>query len=426
MSITKNHERLQNRRVFDKQLDYMGFVINKPTNYTEGTGVLEIGIDAGSTASRWMNFDSESGDESDVRELDSDLGIVEDISHMKSDSNMLWDNLEMEITDVTDSTIKQDKMFESIHLIKGGLRQSKPSTNLKRASRESKVNLMATYVNIICTMGVNVLLDMHENDMALDSYKFIPSIALPPEDFKSDIIQQKFKNNVAGKYHIKFNRLNIEFDILIKASDIHLEKESDAVILNIMQTRDEELEGNTFIYDGGGKSSDKSVIRDGVLVKDASDTSKYGGARLIKAIGSEYVRSTGKSLPTDNAILAAMQDGQLVVGNVTTDITAIIEKAKYDMATSLYNDFLETLDVAEMSVEELSNLVLHGRLFTPTVVKDANQVVIKTISIADYLIRMVKKLNPEIRIFVELGTGNICRGVLISRLIEESDGSEEE
>lgn len=426
MSITKNHERLQNEKVFKGNEAYLGYVISKPQNHQDGTGVLEIGLDVGSTSSRWMNFDSETGDESDFRTLDSDSGMVGDISHIKSDTNKFYDNLELEIKDVTLPSAKASKMFEDMHIVKCGLNTAVRGTNLKRASRESKVNLVSTYVNIITSMAVNVVLDMHENNVALGCYKFIPSIALPPEDFKSDIIQQKFKNNLAGKYLIKFNRLGIEFEIIIKAEDIYLEKESDSVLFNIMQSRDEELDGNTFILDGGGKSSDKSVIRDGVLVKDASDTSKYGGARLLKMISDEYVRSTGKSAPSEQAVLKSLEHGKLVIGNVSKDITEIIGKAKFELARALYDDFLETLDVAEMSVDELSNLVLHGRLFTPTTVLDDGGNIVRTISIADYFISMVKQINPDIKTFVELGTGNICRGALISRLVYESDDSEEE
>lgn len=421
MSITKNHERLQNSKVFTGQLGYMGYVFSKPEEITEGVGVIEIGIDAGSTSTRWLNFDSETGEESDTLELDSDCGIVSDISHLKSDSSKIYDNLEIEIKDVTLSSAKPERMFDEIHIIKGGLRESKPSTNLKRASRESKVKLVATYVNIISAMAVDALVDIHESGVALECYKFVPSIALPPEDFKSDIIQARFKNNLAGRYKIKFNRLNVEFDIVIKAEDIYLEKESDAVIYNIIQTRDEELDGSTFVMDGGGKSTDKSVIRDGVLVKDASDTSKYGGMRLLKAVAAEYVRRTGNTEPNLTAILNSLVDGNLVKGNVVEPIIEIIEKAKFDLATSLYNDFLETLDVAEMSVDELSNLVLHGRLFTPTLIRDSEGNVLKSISISAYLIDMIKKLNPQIKTFVELETFNICRGVLISRLIDEAE-----
>lgn len=386
-----------------------------------------IGLDMGSTNNRLVPYNIEAEDENEifgeVVEVSSDLGIVGDISHIKSVSSKIYDNLEFIIKDVTVPDKKENKMFSEEHFVKYGLYQSVANQTLARPSNISKVDLEATYINALATMAIDIYLTIQATGIVRPCYHIIPAITLPPEDFKSAIFTNRFKARMAGHYSVEMPRLGVSFNILIDEDNIFVDKEPNAVVYQLATEYDTITEVTTVALDGGGKSIDVSLVVDGVLVEKGSATIPYGGNLLVEDIKDEYVRTTAKSAPNDLAIKRALSSGILVRGKNIEDITEIIKAAKETMARRIFNDLIKIFDRANLSIDDIGFFAFHGRLFEDTLREEADGDTIKTITagrVSDGIQDMLAKVNDNIETCVVTDTATIATGVAVSRMVDES------
>ncbi len=383
---------------------------------------VTVGMDLGSTANRVAKIATDDDCEdmfSNITELSSDLGIVKDISHIKSASQTIYDNLEFIVKDVTPDNSKIAKMFEDVHVVKGGLLKSVESTKLSRPSLVSKVKLDSTYINAIITLALDAYLSSLESGFVHKTYQYTPSIALPPEDFRSVGISEEFKTKLAGMYKVSAPRLGFEVNISIDYNSIFLEKEPNAVAYALALENDNVQTMNTIVLDGGGKSTDQSLVIDGVIRESGSKTYAYGGQKMLDLISDEYVRATGATEPPRTAVMDALRTGTLVRGGMTLDFKPYIVKGMQDYGVQIFNDILKSLDRADISLQDIGMFVFHGRLFMDTAVIDGTTG--KAISVATTISKKLAEINPHMGFMNVVSTDIICKGVAIIRLVEESE-----
>jgi len=374
---------------------------------------LNLGLDLGSTETRFrkFNYDGEMCEE--VLTVPSDTGIVTEISNIKSNSNKLKDIMEFLIKDITPN--KQDKI--NAHLIKGNLLNETRSINLKRSSKVFKTLIDATYTDILIAIIIQVIHDY--NNKNLNFTKVIPdlAIALPTVEASNMKTCELFRNRLAGTYEVVMPRLGLQINIEIKKDKIFIDAEPNCVQFYLMSKLPELTDMTTLTIDGGGKTTDISYAYEGVLNTDVGLTGSYGGNTLESDILQTYLKETGSTAPKQTQINKALINGKLVRGMQSEDIYKIIDSEKDLMAKRIFDDLLSVVNRADSTLEDINLFVFHGRLFTDTVFNDNTKS-----SLVDKVLEQIKSslTNKKLKIASEviLETDDICSGVILSKLSE--------
>ncbi len=384
-----------------------------------GVEVLNLAIDSGSTYTRFAQFDNDELEISTVHEINSDVLEVNDISTLKSASKALYSNLEFIVRDITDPNEKPDKAFSEAHFVKGDLLVGMPGARVERNSKVSKVDTMTTYYNILSAITLDVL-EMVNNGVPLKScYRINLAMTLPPRDLKSRIKVETLKNRLHGHYIVSMPRLGIKINILIE-KNIWLENEPTSIIYAVAGTEDDNVERSimdktAIVVDGGGGTTDMAVIIAGQLVDAQADTNEFGGKLLLDNIARIYQAETGRSKPETSAIEAALENGILIRGNSNLDIYNYVDEAKEQLSQAIYNSINDLCDVMQKSLDDIEEIILHGRLFTETKTEDG-----RVSSIAEKLNQKLKSIAPDIKVSVLKGDTYVCEGVVTSLWVENS------
>ena len=388
------------------------FKVVQATNPNPGALSLELGIDAGSTGTRWARV-KDIMDIGEGKEISSVTREVLDIEGIKSRSEMLYSNLEYIMKDITPDNLKPVKVFNEVHFCKGELADIVSGTVLQRPSNTSKIDLKGTYLDILTAISLEILSNYKGTKIPCKSFIVELNVALPTECFSSVQLGADFKKKLAGTYDIIMPRLGISITVKIK-DNIYLEKENQSVIYSL--TADDEIEDfqdvNSIGIDGGGKNTDTMFIREGVIIESANVPGAYGGDKLLEDLSALYEQQTGRTAPTKKALKEALNTGILVRAGKEQDITDYVKQVKNSYAEKIFGDINKTLAKAEENLEDSKYIVFHGRLFSDTVSKSGG-----TFSIASLVMERVTKVKncSDIKAVVVLETDKICQGVVYSK-----------
>lgn len=126
----------------------------KTIQFVEGTENYYISADCGSTETRTYHYSPTSG-KGNILAVDSAYGLLEtSIEAIESKSDTLYDNMEIELRDISDVT-KKEFVFDKLNLIKGGLIKDVNVPVEKATSNQGKITQDATFINLITNIGLS-------------------------------------------------------------------------------------------------------------------------------------------------------------------------------------------------------------------------------------------------------------------------------
>lgn len=391
-------------------------IINISKTATVVSPALEfnLGMDLGSTETRFKEFDFEDPLTGEVLAIPSGIGIVGDISNVKSNSKKLEDVMEFLIKETTQNKTEQNLDY---HFIKGNLINETRNVEIKRSSKVSKTLTEATYLDILVAITLQVIYKF--NNQQLNYTKITPSlaIALPVAEASNLKTVEEFKKRLTGIYEVKMPRINLSLIIQIKKENIFVDAEPNCVQFYLASKVPELDEMTTITIDGGGKSTDFSYAYEGVLNTDVGYTGTYGGNTLETDVLQLYLKETGASAPKQSQINKALLTGQLTRGINTEDIFNIIDEEKELLSKRIFDDILNVVNRADSSLEDINLFVFHGRLFTDTVTPKGIKSSL-TEKVISQIIASLTGKNNKISTEVILDTSDITLGVILSKVSE--------
>ena len=217
------------------------------------TSVLYAAVDAGSTQTRGELFTKEGQMRESIL-VDSNYEVINrDISHVVPQESNVYSSLEFHLIDATKD--KSDKQFEDITVVKGDLLSSITSNRQVTSSSASKIDQLATYINIICNVTL-LILEYYTEHGVQDSVAVNLVTSLPPEDTKFKRRMDTFKDRLAGDYIVELPRLHTTIAFSInKDFRILSEPEAGAVYTAVEGVLAEEEDSVVCIMDIGGRST---------------------------------------------------------------------------------------------------------------------------------------------------------------------------
>ena len=325
-------------------------------------GIANFSIDAGSTETRThMWTDNPKG--GTVHGISAGYSVLkQDISGTRSQSDSLYDNLEICIEDLTVN--KETKVFDKINIVKGGLLEDLRLPVARTSSNTSKGLQETTYVNAIANIALRVYMAALTTGSYYQNIEARVTLALPQEDITSTKRQEEIKAKLAGEYMVTMPRCPFAVAITIKNSQIVLIDEAQAV-LGFWRINNKEKAkdyNSVLIIDAGGRSVDLSIMLNGRVLARGSLTGKFGGQKFIDLITEKYINETGNEMPTRDMVLDALDTGLLQDGNSTINIADFIEKSKAEIASNIENDVTALLDLNELRMKQLNLVLCAGRM----------------------------------------------------------------
>jgi len=374
------------------------------------TGACNISIDAGSSESRthvWHD-NPKSGS---IFGISSGYSIVSaDMASIQAQSDTLYDNLEIQLEDLTDG--KEEKVFENITIVKGGLLEDLRLPVAKTSSNVGKALQDTTYINAIANIGIRLYMAASTVGMYQPRYVCDVTLALPNEDVASLKRQEDVKNRLAGEYLFTLPRCKFSINIKINKDKILLVDEAKAALGSWrVVSKDKTNYENVLIIDAGGRSVDYSIMFKGRSLTRGSMTGKFGGQKFVDIIMEKYVNETGGDMPTKDMILDALDSGLLQDGNSHINICEFISKAKDEIAVSIGNDISSLLDANELRVNQLNLVLCAGRLMRETVCPDGEKVKSLCYNVENY----IKKISPNTHVGLLEDEFALVRGLSLAR-----------
>lgn len=352
---------------------------------------IKISVDAGSTETRTHVWDANPRSGVTMGISSGYSVVTSDISSVQSQSDTLYDNIEIVMEDVTIG--KDIKVFDKLTIVKGGLLEDLRQPVLKTSSNIGKGLQDTTYVNTIANIALRLYMMANTIGAYSQGYVVNLTLALPNEDVASAKRQEEVKSRMAGDYMVSLPRCNFSVSLKIYKESILLVDEAQAALGSWrMQNKNDKTQyDNVMIIDAGGRSVDLSIMFKGRLLVRGSLTGKFGGQKFIDLITEKYVNETGENMPSRDMVQEALDTGLLQDGNSTIDITEFISKAKEEIAASIANDMSSLLDANDLRLNQLNLVLCAGRLMGETIQLEGNVVDSLAVNIEKY----VKKVSPN-------------------------------
>lgn len=322
---------------------------------------IHVAIDAGSTQTRGAVFtkDAQMGNPLLV---DSNYDIIDrDISHVVSPGTDVFSNLLFEVKDVTEG--KSDKQFEEITVVKGDLLAALTSSKQVTSSSASKIDQVATYVNIVCNIAL-LLVDYYTDHGTQEHITVHPVVSLPPEDTKFQHRTETYRKRLSGSYIVKLPRLNVEVAFTIE-NDLRIisEPEAVAVFATVEGALADEEDSVVCVLDIGGRSAGITFIDNKQLLIDSCVTVPLGGARLLSILGRNIANAFDIQEPQANRLVRALGTGFFKIGSQKLNVTEQLNAAKREFAKMMFNDLMVAIDTNGIQMQNISKVYCSGRTF---------------------------------------------------------------
>lgn len=376
-------------------------------------------LDLGSTESRSLVFDRELSNPDNELAVPADFAyLTQEIDWVKSKSKTLYDNLEIDLTDVTSSVIKkpEDKMFEDIRIIKGGLLEELNYPIERAASNTGKVDQQSTFVNAIANVGLRAFIEQCNLGLKFNKVKADLTVALPPEDTQSTARIQKFKNRLQGEYVFKLPRLNFTCTIEVKKEKIYFEDESKAAMRYWAATTDLDVEQyrNVLVIDGGGRSFDIAFLKNGILVTSGSKTLTFGGKKMEQFAFQHFVQNGDRSAPNMEMVRESFQTGQIQDGNAMLSMVESIHYSKNEISKMVMAGLNELFDFNDVRPNQINLILTAGGCF-----RESGEGEFVVPSLTDYIEARYQKVSPNTLFYQIEEDYPILLGLALFRLSQE-------
>lgn len=378
---------------------------------TLGVQAFNISVDAGSSETRthiW-NGNPKNGT---VYAIDSAYSVItDDISGVQSQSDTLYDNMDIIMYDVTDN--KQSKVFNEIHIVKGGLYEDLRRPAERTSSNEGKGLQDTTYINTIANIGLRLYCKALTDGVLTDTCAAKVTLALPQEDIVSTKRQDDVKERLTGVYVFELPRCGFRVMLYIDVQDILLFDEAQAV-LGFWRIENKEVSAkyqNVMVVDAGGRSVDLSIMLKGRVIARGSYTCKFGGQKFIDEVIDKYINDTGKDMPTKQMVNDALDTGLLQDGNDSIDITKYISTAKSEICSDIMSSISALLDRNDIRMNQLNLVLCTGRLMKNT---DNGSTGVEHLS--SYINDAVKKISPNTDVGLVEDEHALVKGLSFARM----------
>lgn len=381
----------------------------------ESVAYVNVSVDAGSSETRthlWNDNPKSGG----IHGISSEYAIVSgDISNTISQTDSLYDNMEIILEDVTEG--KENKVFNNITIVKGGLFDDMRLTSAKTSSNIGKSLQDTTYINTIANIGLRFYMNSYSTGRYNQKYKVNLTLALPNEDVISNKRQDETKDRLYGDYVFSLPRYNFTINIEVPREGILLVDEAKAALGSWRVTsKDKTNYENVLIIDAGGRSVDYSIMFKGRSLARGSATGKYGGQKFVDTIMEKYVNETGNDMPTRDMILDALNSGLLQDGNSHIEISEFISKAKDEIASTIINEVSSLLDNNELRIQQLNLVLCAGRLMRETIVDNS----VKVKSLAYNIESQIKRRSPNTHVAMLSDEFALVKGLSMARYAFDS------
>lgn len=322
-----------------------------------------LAMDLGSTETRSLVFNS-AGESQGLIHLDSNYAILSrGIDHIGNPDDELSSKLEAVIIDRTAGN-KTEAPFSKVHVVKGKLRNVADVHVVNTTANASKIDQDPTYIN--CVFNTAYMLLLRSAAMGALPEATVPvdiTVSMPPEDTISQNRIDRFKSRLAGQYQVTFPRLDSTIQFEIKAEDITVISEPNAVAIYQQGTDPLDQESAFGFIDIGGRSAGYSFVRGGVLLEDNCVTEPVGGNTMQNIIATLVADKLNIHRPTNDVVNRALKTGNIKIGSRMIDISSCINAAKQEIASTLFNGFTTAMDSNNLQAQQLSKIFCSGRSF---------------------------------------------------------------
>lgn len=363
-------------------------------------------IDAGSTQTRGAVF-TKSGQMRAPLLVDSNYDVISrDISHVASPGSNVYSNLELQIEDITAE--KSEKQFEKITVIKGDLLASITSSRQITTSAASKIDQVATYINIVSNVAL-LLLDYYVDNGTQDIAQIHLVTSLPPEDTRFKRRTDLFRGRLAGDYKVDMPRLGVSISFrILDDFKILSEPEAVAVYAAVEGVLTDEDDSVVCVMDIGGRSTGITFIDNKKLLIDSCATVPIGGSRLLGILSRDIANTYDIQEPPVSRLFRALTTGYFKIGANKIDISQQLNSAKQEFSEMIFNELLVAIDMNNIQMQNISKVYCSGRTFgaaemSPSIVTNLEKLFKVKSPYTEF--RVVDKPNPIL-------TGLVYNGIM--------------
>lgn len=328
---------------------------------------LNLAIDTGSTETRGVVFtynDEDSLPVEDVEDSNYAIGDYdEDYSDIEVMSAQVYDSLEVKLR-----TINEEKFS----FLKGTLAKQ-VETNRNSSSSMSKAEQESTQVNIHAFIVMELLKYIIDTGTDIEGVTVTIklTLALPPEDTDRGRVEI-IKQSLEGVFEAELPRLNKTLSYCILKEDIKIVSECNATSTYYAIMVDDgsmiENEENIIVFEGGGRSSSVSVIKEGKLIKRLNvNDNTVSGTQLRDALASKIAELRKTNQPSPRNAEKALTTCFYNHGSEKINVVEEVDVAKKEFAVKAVTPLITAVGKAGLSMGDIQKIVFSGRLFLPVI-----------------------------------------------------------
>ena len=345
------------KRIMEQGEEFLAKHYN--TNQIDGTKIVGLGIDGGSTQTR-VTFIPEDGDAEKLKiqyTIPSLHASTESFNRVLPQSDALYDNMDSWIDCITN---KENAPFSRTRILRGTKYADAGFPKSLINSSIAKIETPAYYENLIDAICYALIMNQ---ETLYTRYELFVCTSLPPDNILSEESEKKFIDKLKRKFVWENKDLNIKFEIDIKG--VIVKTEPEAVVKGFSLSASKELEGNTLLIEVGGSTVGTALLSDNRLHQAACQTFLYGGSKLKTLISNEYMKKKGESRLTAKQLEDALNTGIIKIGRASEDISDIVISCKKKLADSIFADItslvFDSLTDLNIGIKDISTIVFSGR-----------------------------------------------------------------
>lgn len=323
--------------------------------------VFNIALDAGSTETRTILYSSEGSEAMPEVDVEPSTFAKLEYGHDLSDIQTINPKV-MDCFEVKLRTINEEKYT----ILKGSLAK-RVGASKRSSSAKSKMEQDSTMVNIHSAVIMNIIKQMIERQFSLDTGVVVSvklTLALPPEDTDPARVE-KLRKEFEGVYEANLPRLGLSFAYSIMPEDVEIVSECNAAAMYYMCTSEDSVDedANIIVLECGGRSSSVAIIKEGVLLSRGHYNFELGGKNILQMLVDCIAESRAASKISMENAEKALCTGFLKQGSLKVPVYDEINEAKQRFAAKAVENIITAIEGAEMSVDDIQQIVVSGRLF---------------------------------------------------------------
>lgn len=347
----------------------------KPDRYV-GERVLNIGLDPGSTLTRFMEWARGTDNQ-----LEASLAVQMKAEYVPirrfnggSIEDPLCDCLEYAITYPELKGITKEGQVEKFARGRSALQYATSTHRID--ANDYKINQVALYNTLLSAIATRCMLSDMETQTYSDSYSVNLMLALPPKELDDFSSRRAFEENLQKSFLVDMPHINRSFSIKIININLVPEPVAAATAYLSSDFSGERNKVNTMFIDVGGRNRAVVACIDGILQERITySVLNDSGATFLANIGDDLAMDYGIPRPSDADICSALTRCEFKVHSQVIprfkDIVLDCKKQLGKSIVSCYNEALANFQIASARIERI---VLSGRSIPAIIDKKTGEV----------------------------------------------------